>query len=69
VKARRVGGAAEEQRSYWIATIQYAYATPSKSPKLRHWNPLGFRVIDFRPEPEVLSERETAGVVAGGSTP
>lgn len=56
VKSKRVSGGAEEQKSYWIATIQYAYAAPSKDPKTRRWNPLGFRIIDFHSEPEVLTE-------------
>ena len=56
VKSKRALGGGEEQRSYWIATIQYTYGEPSKDAKSRHWNPLGFKVIDFRPEPEVRSE-------------
>jgi len=56
IKGKRAAGGAEEQKSYWIATIQYAYEEPSKDPKVRHWNPLGFRIIDFRPEPEVGTE-------------
>jgi type IV secretion system protein VirB8 len=60
IKAKRTADGAEEQKSYWIATIQYAYAEPSKDPKTRRWNPLGFRVIDFRSEPEVLVEPEAA---------
>lgn len=53
LKAKRTSGGADEQKSYWIATIQYAFAEPSKDPKTRRWNPLGFRIIDFRSEPEV----------------
>lgn len=55
-KAKRTAVGADEEKSYWIATIQYAYGEPSKVPKVRRWNPLGFRIIDFRPEPEVLTE-------------
>jgi type IV secretion system protein VirB8 len=62
IKGRRLAGAAEEQLTHWIATIQYAYANPSSDPKTRRWNPLGFKVVDFRPEPEV---RE--GPVAGSN--
>lgn len=56
VKAKRRADGAEEEKSYWIATIQYTYAEPSKDPKFRRWNPLGFRIIDFRAEPEALVE-------------
>jgi type IV secretion system protein VirB8 len=60
IKAKRAADGAEEQKSYWIATIQYAYAEPSKDPKVRRWNPLGFRIIDFRAEPEALVEPKAA---------
>jgi type IV secretion system protein VirB8 len=65
VKAKRAAGSAHEEMTHWIATIQYAYADPSSDPKMRGWNPLGFKVVDFRPEPEVLSET----ALAGSSTP
>jgi type IV secretion system protein VirB8 len=55
---RRASGGAEEA-THWIATIQYAYASPSKDVRTRSLNPLGFKVLDFRPEPEVI----------GGGTP
>lgn len=70
VKAKRAAGAAEEKATHWIATLQYAYANPPTDPKLRRWNPLGFRVIDFRTEPEVLPETPTlfsAGAETGTS--
>jgi len=52
-KGQRQAGSAEETRSYWIASIRYTYAAPSTDPKVRRWNPLGFKVVDFRPESEV----------------
>jgi len=52
VKAKRQSGSAEEQRSHWIATVRYAFAKPSSEPKTRGWNPLGFKIMDFRVEPE-----------------
>jgi type IV secretion system protein VirB8 len=54
LKAKRQGTGAE-QLSYWIATIQYAYGTPSKEPKTRRWNPLGFKIVEFSAEPEVVT--------------
>ena len=65
VKAKRAAGSANEEMTHWIATIQYAYADPSSDPKVRGWNPLGFKVVDFRPEPEVLNETS----LASSSTP
>jgi type IV secretion system protein VirB8 len=58
VKAVRRGNGADERRSHWTATIQYAYVAPSKDPKRRQWNPLGLRIIDFRPEAEAVSDDE-----------
>jgi type IV secretion system protein VirB8 len=60
VKAKRTAGSAEPQLTHWIATIQYVYGEPSKDPKVRRWNPLGLKVVDFKPEPEVVSESKTA---------
>ena len=59
------GGAA--QRSYWIATLQYTYTKPSSDPRDREWNPLGFKVLDFNADPEVL--REPARPVADSAHP
>jgi len=53
-KIERQGPDAIERHTPWIATIQYAYATPSKQPGLRQWNPLGFKIVEFGAEPEVL---------------
>ena len=53
-----------ERSSHWIATIQYAYGQPATDPKIRRWNPLGFKVVSFRSEPEVLDENAVAQVGA-----
>ena len=50
----RAGGNGIEQVQHWISTIQYAYAEPSKDDHLRMLNPLGFRVLEYRREPEVM---------------
>jgi type IV secretion system protein VirB8 len=60
LKAARQGAGAEESFTHWVATIQYAYGDAAKDPKIRRWNPLGFKIIDFRSEPEVLSEPAAA---------
>ena len=51
VKALRTGNG-NEQRSYWISTVQYVYGAPSKDPRMRRWNPLGFKIVDIRTEAE-----------------
>jgi type IV secretion system protein VirB8 len=60
VKAKRSAGSATEEATHWIATLQYAYADPSSDPKVRGWNPLGFKIVDFKPEPEVLPDAAPA---------
>jgi type IV secretion system protein VirB8 len=60
VKAKRAAGSATEEMTHWIATLQYAYVDPSTDPKVRGWNPLGFKIVDFRPEPEVMTDASPA---------
>jgi len=61
VKGKRQGGSAEEARTFWIATVRYTYVAPSSDPKVRRWNPLGFKIVEFRPEPEVGGKEESGG--------
>lgn len=61
----RRAGSAEEEVTHWIATIQYAYTAPSQDLRTRSLNPLGFKVLDFRPEPEVIGEP----ALGGGAVP
>lgn len=60
LKGIRRGNGADEQRSYWTATIQYAYVAPAKDPRKRQWNPLGLRIIEFRAEAEAISAAPTS---------
>lgn len=53
LKVLRQGIGADERFSHWVATVQYAYSEPAKDPKTRRWNPLGFKIVDFKSEPEV----------------
>ena len=62
VKTQRAGNGTE-QRSHWIATVQYVYAAPARDPSMRRWNPLGFKIVDYRIESEVLPPDEAAGAV------
>jgi type IV secretion system protein VirB8 len=50
------GGAGAETIRHWIATIQYTYGAPSKDEQLRALNPLGFRVLEYRREPEIVAD-------------
>ncbi|HMN43831.1 MAG TPA: type IV secretion system protein [Povalibacter sp.] len=63
VKRRRNPSGAEVERSQWIATVQYAYAKPSSDARTRRWNPLAFKIIDFRPEPELAPRQEPGASV------
>jgi type IV secretion system protein VirB8 len=56
IKALRQPGGTSESVTHWLANVQFAYADPAKDPKTRRWNPLGFKVVDFRTEPEVVAQ-------------
>jgi type IV secretion system protein VirB8 len=56
LKAESQAKGADERISHWIATIQYAYTAPSKDPRVRRWNPLGFKVVELAAEPEVATQ-------------
>ena len=56
LETTRAASGTDEQVTHWIATIQYAYGKPSMDPRTRLWNPLGFKIIDFHAEPEVLPQ-------------
>lgn len=58
----RQGTGDGEGYRHWIATIQYAYGSPSADPKVRRWNPLGFKIVSLTREPEVLSDRAPSAV-------
>jgi type IV secretion system protein VirB8 len=56
LKVLRQSGGTDEKYTHWVATLQFAYADPAKDPKTRRWNPLGFKILDFKSEPEVVVE-------------
>jgi type IV secretion system protein VirB8 len=68
VKGKRAAGSPTEELTHWIATLQYAYTDPSKDTRMRAWNPLGFKIVDFKPEPEVLNEDAHSASLAAAST-
>ena len=60
---RASGEPGTEREQHYVATVQYAYATPSKDDRLRGANPLGFKVLEYRREPEVVDPVSTGGAV------
>jgi type IV secretion system protein VirB8 len=56
VKDVHPAGGAQSRLTHWIATIEYAYAKPSLDVRLRSLNPLGFKVLRFTSQPEVVLE-------------
>jgi len=60
VKAQRAASDADERFTHWIATVQFAYTNPSADPRTRRWNPLGFKIVEFITEPEVLATPSAA---------
>lgn len=58
LKVQRAGLGGAEISTHWVATIQYALTEPARDPRIRRWNPLGFKVLDFQSEPEARVESE-----------
>lgn len=67
LKIDRAAPGAAEAVSHWIVTIQYTYTTPPTDPKLRRWNPLGFRVVEAVAEAEVGGEGITMSAQPGAA--
>ena len=68
LKAERPSSGGAEHITHWIATAQYAYSAPSKDPKTRRWNPLGFKIVELGLEPEVLTTPASSSTTLVGST-
>lgn len=68
-KSRRTSASANDQVSHWIATIQYVYGDPPKDPSVRRWNPLGFKILQFRSEPETLLPEAAARATPASGAP
>jgi type IV secretion system protein VirB8 len=66
--ATKQGGTGAETIRHWIATIQYDYVAPSKDEQLRSLNPLGFRILEYRKEPEILAEPGAQTSTAGAGS-
>jgi type IV secretion system protein VirB8 len=60
VKALRTAGGTDDKFTHWVATVQYAYAEPATDPKIRRWNPLGFKIVEFKAEPEIIVDPSRA---------
>jgi type IV secretion system protein VirB8 len=72
IRTARAGDEAAGHATHWIANIQFTYVKPSTDVLTRQWNPLGFRILEFRTEQEVpgespLSPGATTPVRAGGA--
>ena len=52
--AAQRGAGATEEVAHFVATLQVAYGPPSQDVRLRALNPLGFKVLEYRREPEVI---------------
>jgi len=63
--ATKQGGSGAESLRHWIATIQYGYIAPSKDEQLRALNPLGFRILEYRKEPEILADSVAPSTTEG----
>jgi type IV secretion system protein VirB8 len=68
LKAESAGPGQQARVSHWIATIEYAYTAPAVDPRIRRWNPLGFRLLDFVAEPEITVDASSGAVAASAAT-
>ncbi len=50
----------------YIATLQYTYVTPSSDPKVRQWNPLGFRIVSDQTVRELAADAAPVSVAGVG---
>jgi type IV secretion system protein VirB8 len=64
LKSDRQGGESPEHLTHWIATVEYAYTVPSQDPKMRRWNPLGFKIVELDSEPEVIQPVAASGSIS-----
>jgi type IV secretion system protein VirB8 len=60
LSATRHGSGASEELSHFVATLQVTYGAPSTDVRLRALNPLGFKVLEYRREPEVVEAMAAA---------
>jgi len=67
LKAVRQGASTDEKFTHWIATVQYAYVDPAKDPRTRRWNPLGFKIAEFKTEPEVMVDLAVESTTVQGA--
>jgi type IV secretion system protein VirB8 len=67
LKSEAAHGGPTVMVSHWIATIQYVYSKAAEDPRMRIWNPLGFRVLEFVSEAEAPRESSGLAVTAVGN--
>jgi len=65
LKAEQSDSGSAKKVTHWIATVQYSYVTPATDPRIRRWNPLGFKVAELVSEPET----DIQLVSTGGESP
>ncbi len=61
LKTEQQNSGAAKSVTHWIGTVRYSYASPAADPRIRRWNPLGFKVADLVSEPEADSQLASAG--------
>jgi type IV secretion system protein VirB8 len=59
LKVKKTIDGVEDQPTHWIASVQYVRGEPSKDPRVRQWNQLGYRILDFHSEPEIPTNELT----------
>ena len=67
LKAEQQDSGVVKAVTHWIATVRYGYVSPAIDPRIRRWNPLGFKVEELVSEPEAeVQAASTIGESPGG---
>jgi type IV secretion system protein VirB8 len=66
---RRDAGAQAQPASAWVAVVRYRYSTAPMSLEDRFVNPLGFQVVIYRKDPEVLPAAVSQNTSGDASPP
>ena len=60
---RLLGEGRSQRQQPFVATLQYAYGRAAKDDRMRAANPLGFKVVEYRKEPELVQASSEPGAM------
>ena len=69
VKAKRAAGSVNEETTHWIATFSTRTQTLPRIRRCGAGIRSGFKIVEFKPEPEVLTEAPPAALATSATPP